>query len=215
MATQVAGELYYDLDGQMLEIKRQLRQKNGYPFNPQELQLHLQAAVEGRFKPIERVHVIISETEIMVNLDAPPALPFDGAQIEFQTGGGWVKVEKREDELYVNGRKIIFYLSERQQGNNMVRGHELREELSGKPVLHPNIMDALIEYPNFIPEGWKVDESGNIRFIFFWAVIFRDAGGRLYVRYFCFHVGQWRRRSCHWLDDNWGDRGPAALLASI
>ncbi len=49
MATKIAGELYYDLDGQLLEIKRQLRQPNGYPFDPEKLKLHLQNAIEGRF----------------------------------------------------------------------------------------------------------------------------------------------------------------------
>ena len=53
MANIVAGELYYELDGQLLEIKRQLRQPNGYPFNPFQLKLHLQAAIEGRFGPGE------------------------------------------------------------------------------------------------------------------------------------------------------------------
>lgn len=49
MATKVAGERYYELDGQLLEIKRQLRQLNGYPFDPEILKIHLRAAIEGRF----------------------------------------------------------------------------------------------------------------------------------------------------------------------
>ena len=49
MANKVAGELYFELDGQLSEIKRQLRQVNGYPFNPLQLRAHLQAAIEGHF----------------------------------------------------------------------------------------------------------------------------------------------------------------------
>jgi len=49
MATKVAGELYKSITGQLFEIGRQLRQPNGYPFNPEELQRHLQAAIEGKF----------------------------------------------------------------------------------------------------------------------------------------------------------------------
>jgi hypothetical protein len=49
MANIVAGETYYELDGQLSEIKRQLRQQNGYPFSTEQLRAHLQAAVEGRF----------------------------------------------------------------------------------------------------------------------------------------------------------------------
>jgi len=49
MATKVAGKTYFDIDGQLLEIKRQLRQPNGYPFDPLLLQRSLQAAIEGKF----------------------------------------------------------------------------------------------------------------------------------------------------------------------
>jgi hypothetical protein len=49
MATIVTGEQYYDLDGKLGEIKRQLRQKGGYPFNIIALEKHLQDAIEGRF----------------------------------------------------------------------------------------------------------------------------------------------------------------------
>ncbi|MBI2063642.1 MAG: hypothetical protein HYT65_01460 [Candidatus Yanofskybacteria bacterium] len=44
--------MYYELDGQLQEIKRQLRQPNGYPFDPAQLKLHLQVAVEGRFEVV-------------------------------------------------------------------------------------------------------------------------------------------------------------------
>jgi hypothetical protein len=49
----VAGELYESLTGQLFELGRQLRQPNGYPFNPFQLKLHLQAAIEGKFGPGE------------------------------------------------------------------------------------------------------------------------------------------------------------------
>lgn len=47
MAKRVAGDLYFDIDGQLLEIKRQLRQREGYPYDPMQLVEHLQAAIEG------------------------------------------------------------------------------------------------------------------------------------------------------------------------
>lgn len=49
----VAGELYENITGQLFEIGRQLRQPNGYPFNPRQLKVFLQAAIEGRFTPRE------------------------------------------------------------------------------------------------------------------------------------------------------------------
>lgn len=52
MATIVKGDLYYKLDGKLDEIKRQMRQKEGYGFNPERLDLALQAIVEGRFEAV-------------------------------------------------------------------------------------------------------------------------------------------------------------------
>lgn len=50
MANQiVAGELYESITGQLFEIGRQLRQKNGYPYDPQALKITLQNAIEGCF----------------------------------------------------------------------------------------------------------------------------------------------------------------------
>jgi hypothetical protein len=46
----VTGKEYYDLDGQLLEIKRQLRQNSGYPFDAYRLGKALQDIIEGRFK---------------------------------------------------------------------------------------------------------------------------------------------------------------------
>ena len=52
MAKQVAGETYFDIDGQLHEIKRQLRQTSGYPFDPTELQKSLQRVIEGKFEDV-------------------------------------------------------------------------------------------------------------------------------------------------------------------
>lgn len=50
MANQiVAGELYESITGQLFEIGRQLRQKGGYPYDPEQLKRALQVAIEGRF----------------------------------------------------------------------------------------------------------------------------------------------------------------------
>ena len=52
MAQRVAGDLYHDLDGQLHEIKRQLRQLSGYPFDPEDLRRHLKSAIEGKFDAV-------------------------------------------------------------------------------------------------------------------------------------------------------------------
>ena len=157
--------------------------------------------------------VTINETTIAVNLAATPKLPFDGARVELHIGDGWVVVEKQTDGLYVGGCKVVLYVSKRQRNNKYIGGHELREELTGKPVLNANVFDALIKNSHLIPEDWKKDENGNIRYIFFWATVYRDSGGNLYVRYLYSRGGEWRS-DFHWLDIDWGGRNPAALRAS-
>lgn len=51
MAKQVVtGEEYFELDGQLTEIKRQLRQPNGYPFMISDLRTALQNIIEGHLQ---------------------------------------------------------------------------------------------------------------------------------------------------------------------
>ena len=158
--------------------------------------------------------IALNQTTIAVNLAATPKLPFDGAKVEQHTGEGWVIIEKRADGLYINGRKVTLHLSKRQMGGKAIGGHDLREELTGKPVLNANILDALYENPHLIPEDWKTDADGNIRYIFFWGTIYRDSGDGLCVRYLYFRDGVWDRHY-YWLDRVWFGHDPAALLASI
>lgn len=47
--TIVTGDQYFAITGQLAEITRQIRQPNGYPFDPEMLKKHLQDAVEGKF----------------------------------------------------------------------------------------------------------------------------------------------------------------------
>lgn len=158
--------------------------------------------------------ITLNETTIVVNLGASPQLPFAGAKVEQHLGDGWAIAERRTDGLYMNGRKVVLRLSKKQAGGKIIRGHELREELSDKPVLNANILDVLFENPHLIPEEWKKDKRGNTRYIFFWGTVYRDSGGGLYVRYLCFDDGAWRRNYC-WLGFDWSSDDPAALLASM
>lgn len=61
----VAGETYESITGQLFEIGRQLRQPNGYPFDPNSLKEHLQAAIEGRFGSV--VPVVVNTGNILQN----------------------------------------------------------------------------------------------------------------------------------------------------
>ena len=158
--------------------------------------------------------ITLNPTTIVVNLSATPKLPFNGAEVEQHVGEGWAIVEKRADGLYVNGRKVVLHLSKRQQNGKWLKGYDLRDELTGKPVLNANLLDALADNTHLIAEDWKRDKDGNIRYIFFWGTTYRRPGtGSLCVRYLSFGGGAWARR-CHWLGRGWRGDDPAALLAS-
>ncbi|MDO8496618.1 MAG: hypothetical protein Q7S43_04205 [bacterium] len=105
---------------------------------------------------------MVNATTIMVNLGVLPRLLFDAAIIEWHRGEGWVRVQKRKDGLYVNGCKVILYLSEHQKDGKIIKDHELRDELTGKSVLNANLLDALYENTHLIPEDWKKDTAGKI-----------------------------------------------------
>jgi len=171
-----------------------------------------QSAIKPVAEDATRV-ITLNETTIAVNLGATPKPPFQGAEVESHAGDGWAVVEKRADGLYVNGRKVVLYLSKRQQNGKSLNGRELREELTGKPVLNANLLDVLVDNPQLIPEDWKKDEQGNTRYIFFWTSIFRDSDGDLIVRCLFFRGGAWSR-GFRWLDNVWSGDNPAASLAS-
>ncbi len=66
MATNVEGETYRNLDGKLFEIKRQLRQINGYPFDLEKLSLCLQDLIEGNFG-VDQLSVALSLNRFKVS----------------------------------------------------------------------------------------------------------------------------------------------------
>mgnify|MGYP001594284550 FL=1 len=165
---------------------------------------------QAKLEAAERVKVV-NKTTLLVNLASEPKLPFDGATVKHNAGGGWVKVEKRKDgHLYVNGKRVVLHLEEGQKAG-VVGGHELRKALVGKDTLHPNIMDALCDYaPHMIPEYCKQDSQGRTLYICFWEVVYGDADGSLCVRFLFWRGGAWRR-DYRWLGRGFDVQDPAAV----
>ena len=148
------------------------------------------------------------------NLDADPSLPFDGAMFDGTKKSkharqGQVELEYRpdEDELYVNGKKFVPYLSEKQLGDKVVRGYDLQVEAEANSPTNATLADVLYEHQEFIPKKFRD------RAWFFWATIFSDSDGDLFVRYLVLSVKVWYR-DYDWLDSGWGERSPSASLAS-
>lgn len=161
--------------------------------------------------------VLITDVKHTVNLGATPRLPFNTAEVVKHEGDGVVEIEFRQDgNLYIDGKKIVLHLSERQKGNKRTVGHELRQELeSGEQVLlNSNVLDYLYDHPELFPEHWKKDENGDTHYIFFWGSIFRDpANGSLFARCLSWSGGG-LDRDYSWLDSVWRRQFPSASLAS-
>lgn len=154
----------------------------------------------------------IKAIEHTLDLATTPQLPFTEAAVIEHKGTDVVRLERRGDDLYLDGKKVELHLSPGQK-KGRIGGYDLRKYLETKPVLNAAVLDYLLAHPELIPESWKRDEEGNTRYIFFWGTIYRNAGGDLYVRYLCWFVGCWVSRY-FWLDNDWYADDPSAVLAS-
>lgn len=157
-------------------------------------------------------HAEIKPIEHAIDLGTDPFLP-DGWKVEEHRKGKVAKLERKGDDLYLDGKKIDFYLSKPQKKRNVIVGDELRKDLAKQPVLNANVLDYLLKNPHLIPEMWKKDEKENTHYIFFWGTIYRSSDGRLCVRYL-YWVGDWWNWSCGWLGNVWDDDDPAVVSAS-
>jgi hypothetical protein len=163
--------------------------------------VHIRQVLLGlaEIKPIEHI----------VDCDLDPKIP-DTWKLEEHQRGGKVKLERRDDKLFVDGAEIELYLDPAQQGGYIV-GTELREKLSGKPILNACILDYLLEHLELIPASWKKYIEGGPRLIFFWGTIFRLSGGNLLVKYLCWRVGRWCWDFA-WIDFGFNVQCPTAML---
>ena len=153
----------------------------------------------------------IKPIEQAVDFGANPFLP-DGWKVEEHHKGQVAKLERKGDDLYIDSKKIEFWLS-REQKRGVITGNILRAKLKGKPTINANLLDHLLKNPHLIPEAWKKDENGNTRYIFFWGTILRGSVGFLYVRCLCWGGERWVWFFC-WLGRGFYGFDPAALAAS-
>jgi len=149
-------------------------------------------------RDVVRGHAKIVRVEPIIDCDANPFVP-DGWQVEEHIKAG---------QLAFDPAKISFYLSKVQKKGKVIKGHNLREELKGQPVLNANVLDYLLDNPELIPGDWKG------KHVFFWGTIYRHFDGNLRVRYLCWSGSQlgWGYR---WLGSGFNDDHPAAVSASI
>lgn len=156
-----------------------------------------------------------SALEVLIDLSIPCSLPFIGAERVSPRKSGVMKLERRGDNLYLDGVKLELVLSENQKDGKDINGHGLRKEREAKGGnVSASILDKCVENPALWPESWKKDDQGRTIYVFFWDDIFRDrTDSRLYVRDGCWRGGRVVSRY-YWLDSVWGASGPAVSRAS-
>ena len=201
MAQTVTGEQYYAIDGQLAEIKRQLRQPSGYPFDPNQLKSALQAVVEGRF---------------CLQPDILRPTEFDPASF---IGIGWKFADTDADSRSLAFTEVDFsqvhYETCLKKGEQSITGEEKLKRLLGKggSCLDPRFGVALLQ-----EKGQQALERLNkkhgITYLDFFGGILVAPNGHRYVLYLCRHsFGGWYW-DARWLGYGWYDRCFSARLAS-
>jgi hypothetical protein len=164
MAKIVTGEQYFELDGQLSEIKRQLRQPSGYPFDPEMLKWHLQAAIEGRYA----LENFFRETgELVIQIPALPRPTLSNLQVK----RSWIKsIERdisptepvtlvlatvlRESEGSINGAEYERRLTPKR---DVLLGYQHRQWLLEHQAESPALMALLgkvyIDFPGLVVVG--------------------------------------------------------------
>ena len=173
MAAQVAGELYESITGQLFEIGRQLRQPNGYPFDPIVLKSSLQDLIEGRFNTSSRFP------------------HFNPAAF---IGKDWTVAEDREGLPETWDPMQTILISPLRKGESSVTGEKTIERLKGDKPLGVRAFLYFWNHQNEIPEEWKE------KLVFFDATVLRRPSGYRFTLYLCWSGDRWRWRY-GWLAD--------------
>ncbi len=153
--------------------------------------------------------------EVLINLSVPCKLPFDGAERISRAKVGVVKLERRGDDLYLDGAKLERFLSDGQKLGRVINGPALRYELEAKGgQVSAKVLDTLVDHPELWPESWKEDAEGNTIYVFFWDDIFRHPPfGILYVPFGFWFEGKVVSH-CRSLSYGWLGESPSATRAS-
>ncbi len=139
----------------------------------------------------------------IIDCDVDPFVD-SGFVIESHQKQGRCVVTSVGNDLLINNKRIVLYLSKRQEGIGTIAWDYLLEELNGKVVLGANVGLHLYEHSSLIPQAWRG------RSILFPGTIFRDPRGLRYIGHLnSYHDWYWGYSR---LDRSFGPWNPVALL---
>jgi len=142
----------------------------------------------------------IRDGELWINLAADPFIPAgwsipDGCH---KLDSGWWKFDPDQ---------IKDFLSDKQQKGKSIGGNELREIMKNQQSFNANLIDGLLERPEFIPKSWY---DGKYRFA--WDTIYRNAHGYLGVR--CLDLDDTQPHwYYYWLEHDFNPSYPAMVAS--
>jgi hypothetical protein len=121
---------------------------------------------------------------------------------------GIFKLERRGNDIFANGKKIVLWLSEeqKQRCKPFITGRVLHSQLVRRPVLNANVLDCFLKNQYLVPRVCKNKETC------FWGTIYLDNNGKLYVRTLLGSDDGWCGNFREF-DDDWFDFNPSAELA--
>ncbi len=145
----------------------------------------------------------IKPIEHLIDFDKAPSVPKgwtilpDAKQLPNRVRG----------TMKFDSKKVALHLDDGQKDGKWIQGNKLRQKLEKVPVYGAQLGDFYMANLHLIPEEWKG------KAVFFWGTIYRDAGGRLCVRFLYWRGDGWVW-VYRWLDVDFNGRSPAAVSAS-
>jgi len=115
-----------------------------------------------------------------------------------------VAEHKKMDKFAWDESSVFLHLSPSQEQGGYTKGHDLRQELAGLPVLNAKVLEYLLVHPELIPDSWKGKK------VYFWGTIYQ-VDDKLLVRCLYFQGGLWQC-DVRYLDYCWHDDCPAIVL---
>ncbi|MBI1971372.1 MAG: hypothetical protein HYS52_00795 [Candidatus Wildermuthbacteria bacterium] len=178
--TTVTGDLYRQIDKKLEEIKRQLRQKVGYPFDPMKLQKGLQALIEGRFQ------------------DESPSISISIFSRDM-TKEGWELAEGSDepDPTLLSAAEFEF-VPILEKGENFISGEAMRKRASQKNAnFGQHTAEWLLAHPEKMPA-----RPEDVYWILFPRTVWSRRRGDLDVPYLRWVGARWVLEF-HRLGDEW------------
>lgn len=144
----------------------------------------------------------------LIDCDKDPVCPDYPRKLAF-------KEHIQQGKIQWNPDRMSLYLTEKQQEGKQVSGEIMQTIIMEQKVLNANVLDYLLENPEFVPKSWRGEWRKRNK-IFFWGTIYYDRSrpDDLCVRYMSFEdIGEWVGRFYCISEINFDHLKPSIIIA--